>query len=124
MLRRLPICFEPLEDEEAMTKYIWTVLTNAANGEDEAFNRWYDEVHLADWLKVPGIVSAQRFKLAPSQVVANPGNRSTISADFPHFKYRYLSIYNIETDDLKGALEEVLRRVVPNRVGRCSRGRR
>ena len=30
---------------------------------EEAFDRWYNEEHLAERLEIPGYVSARRFKL-------------------------------------------------------------
>jgi hypothetical protein len=61
------------------------VFTNAAEGRDAEFNRWYDEVHLPDVLGVPGIVSAQRFALAEAQM-------------FRDQAHRYVTIYEIEGD--------------------------
>jgi hypothetical protein len=71
-------------------RYHFVVLTNATDGQDQAYNDWYNEVHLPDVLSVPGFVAAQRFKLSqegPPQ-------------DFTH---GYLAIYEVETDDLEGA---------------------
>jgi hypothetical protein len=67
------------------------VFTNAADGRDEDFNRWYDEVHLPDVLGVPGIVSAQRFALSGHQM-------------FPKQGHRYVTLYEIE-GDVAAALE-------------------
>ena len=75
-----------------MEKHVFVVLTNAVEGEDDAFNEWYSGVHLADVLKVPGIVAAQRFKL------------SDVQRDKPPLPYRYLALYEIETDDLNRTL--------------------
>jgi len=46
-----------------MAKYVFVVMTNAVAGQEAEFNRWYDEEHLADVLKLPGMVSAQRFQV-------------------------------------------------------------
>ncbi len=62
------------------------VLTNAVAGREVEFNSWYDDRHLADILRLPGLVSAQRFELSDVQSAATP--------------YRYLALYEIETDDL------------------------
>lgn len=68
---------------------LFLVFANAAEGQDEEFNRWYDARHLPDVLKVPGITSGQRYTLAefedPAGVVAKP-------------KHRYLAAYTIETE--------------------------
>ena len=73
-----------------MTKYMFVVLTNAVAGEDEAFNRWYTEVHLPDVLRVEGFTAAQRFRFRPRE-----GGR-----DSP---YRYMALYEVETEDLEAA---------------------
>ena len=65
--------------------------TNAAEGKDEEFNRWYDDVHLADVLKVDGFVAAQRF-----------GLEGMDGGDSPH---RYLALYEIETDDIEATIK-------------------
>jgi hypothetical protein len=41
------------------------VFTNAAEGREDEFHRWYDEVHIPDVLRVPGVESAQRHVISP-----------------------------------------------------------
>ena len=79
-----------------MKKFKLLVLTNARDGRDEEFNDWYTNQHLADVVTVPGFVSAQRFKLA-----------DPLGSKHDH---RYLAIYEIESDDPKGVMDELLRR--------------
>jgi hypothetical protein len=50
-----------------MAKFTFLVLTNAVPGREEEFDRWYTEQHIADVLRVPGVVSAQRFRAAQAQ---------------------------------------------------------
>ena len=71
-----------------MAKHTLVVLTNAKEGADEAFNEWYDHTHLGDVLALEGFAAAQRFKLSGTQLA---------EGDLP---YRYLALYEIETDDL------------------------
>ena len=59
---------------------------------EDDFNDWYTNVHLADVLRIPGIVSAQRFILSSDQRAQPP------------YPYKYFALYEIETDDLKGVL--------------------
>ena len=54
--------------------------------------------HLGDVLAVPGFVSAQRFKLTDAQ-----------RAKPPH-PFRYLALYEIETNDLQKTLDELGKR--------------
>ena len=76
-----------------MTKYVLVALTNAVEGKEQAFNEWYDGQHLPDVLNVPGVMSAQRFKLAETQRSPDP------------LPYRYMALYEIETDNLPAVLE-------------------
>ena len=64
------------------------------------FNRWYDEHHVIDVLNVPGHVSARRFRLADTQFQFN-----TVTPT-----HRYLALYEIETDDIAGTLQEIVNR--------------
>lgn len=58
--------FHLIETKE-MTKFTYLVLTNAAPGREDEFDRWYSEQHVPDVLRVPGVVSAQRFRRVPKQ---------------------------------------------------------
>jgi hypothetical protein len=77
-------------------KHIMVVLTNAAEGEDDAFNRWYDETHLSDVLGKGPFAAAQRFRVADDAEVG------------PAPAYRYLAIYEIEEDRLAEARDFIL----------------
>lgn len=56
------------------------VFTNAREGRDEEFNRWYDEIHLPEVLALPVFSGAERFRLAEAQMFAEQ-------------RFRYLAIY-------------------------------
>ena len=73
-----------------MAKHILLAFGNPLEGREEDFNHWYNEIHLKDILKLPGFVSAQRFQLSPAQAMAHP--------------YKYLAVYEIETEDQEVAL--------------------
>jgi hypothetical protein len=75
-----------------MAKHVFVVLTNPVEGQEDTYNEWYTNMHLEDVLKVPGIVAAQRFKL------------SDVQRDKPPFPWRYLALYEIDTDDLNHTL--------------------
>jgi hypothetical protein len=82
-----------------MTKYTFVVMTNATPGKDAEFNEWYSKQHIPDVLNVPGFVGAQRFRLSGTQLGGNTNK-----------PYKYLALYEIETDDLAGALKELEKR--------------
>jgi len=67
-----------------MTKYQLYALTNAVDGQEEAFNRWYTQTHVRDVKRFPGVLSAKRLELVSTQ--------GTVC------KYKYLAAYEVETD--------------------------
>ena len=78
-----------------MAKYIFVVLTNPTTpGQENEYNEWYNGQHIPDVLNVPGFVAAQRFRLADTQMGKNN-------------PYKYLALYEIETDDLESALKDL-----------------
>jgi len=64
-----------------------SVYSNAVEGRDAEYNQWYDDIHLAEVLEVPGFVAAQRFAVAGDPV----------RGDTP--AHKYLAIYELETED-------------------------
>ncbi|HLH68533.1 MAG TPA: hypothetical protein VKY90_05775 [Candidatus Dormibacteraeota bacterium] len=66
------------------------VQTNALPGRDREFNDWYTNRHIYDILAVPGIVSAQRFRLSSAR-------RSSNYSSMPP-PFEYLALYDIDGD--------------------------
>lgn len=60
------------------------VFSNAAEGRDDDFNAWYDNVHLPDVRSVPGVTSAERYR------VQQPGD------EVP--EHRYVAVYELDGD--------------------------
>src|SRR5260221_3514583 len=79
-----------------MAKYSFVVMTNPVEGKEAEFNEWYNTNHIPDVLNVPGFVSGQRFRIADTQF-GGEGSKA----------FKYLAIYEIETDDLAGVLKEL-----------------
>lgn len=78
-----------------MQKHIMVVMINCIEGTDEHFNHWYENFHIRDIMSNPGFVSAQRYRLADEQ-------RGTKRPE-----HRYLTIYELETDDLPAMYEQM-----------------
>ena len=76
-----------------MKTYYYLVLTRAAPGKEDEFHKWYDEQHLPDCMKVPGVVSAKRFK------IENEVGPSTEGSQVLKAPYDAVAIYEFETDD-------------------------
>lgn len=73
-----------------MARYVLVVHSNPVDGREQEYNEWYDKRHLADLLALPGVIAARRYTLAQAQVTAAPQ------------PYRYLALYEIETEDEQG----------------------
>ncbi len=68
------------------------VLSNPIAGEDDTFNKWYDEVHVPEVLEVPGVIAAQRYDLAELEV---PDDED-LPTQLPPPTHRYLVIYELD----------------------------
>jgi len=79
-------------------KHLFIVFTNPVEGREDEFDDWYDNRHLEDVLKVPGIVAAQRYKPSPVQRMELP------------LPWTRFAIYEIETDDLKQTMDALASR--------------
>jgi hypothetical protein len=72
-----------------MARYLLLALNGPTNGDgdEEALNRWYDEVHLPAFKRIPQVKSARRYKTLRGKI---PGRDL----------WPYVTAYEIETDDL------------------------
>lgn len=75
-----------------MDKYIIAVQSNPTEGNEDAYNVWYNDTHLKEILQVPGFTAAQRFQVD-----------TTTAGEAP--KYRYLAIYEVESDNPAATFE-------------------
>jgi len=73
-----------------MPRYLLLALNGptAAAGDEDTYNRWYDEVHIPDLQAIPGVTSARRYKVLDN-------GRLPQAARHP-----YVAVYEIETDAL------------------------
>jgi hypothetical protein len=76
-----------------MPSYKMVVMSRPTEGREDEYNDWYQNVHLRELVALQGFKSAQRFRLARSLVEgqADP----------------YLSVYEIETDDIDAVLQNL-----------------
>lgn len=72
-----------------MARYLLLALNGPTrgDGDEEALNRWYDEVHLPAFKRIPKVKSARRYKTLRGKI---PGRDL----------WPYVTAYEIETDDL------------------------
>lgn len=81
-----------------MAIYYYVVLTKAAPGKEDEFHDWYDEQHLPDCVRVPGVKSARRYRLARA---FGPG------ATPCELIYNSLTMYELDVDDPDAVAREM-----------------
>lgn len=75
-----------------MAKFKMLILSNPVADRDDEFNRWYDDVHLGDVFKVPGVVGAERYRFKSGE------------------GWKYLAIYDLDCEDPAQVEQELLAR--------------
>ncbi len=53
-------------------EYTLIVYTSPADGREDEYNAWYDDVHLAEFSALPGVINGRRFKVAANDAAAKP----------------------------------------------------
>jgi len=76
-----------------MPRFRLIVFTDAVAGQQADYDDWYNNVHLGDVAAVPGVVSAQRFRL-----------RTPVAGTLPN---QHLAIYEIDADDPDKVFEAI-----------------
>ncbi|HEY2302891.1 MAG TPA: hypothetical protein VGH66_13415 [Acidimicrobiales bacterium] len=85
-----------------MSKAVLVVHTQPSEpSREDEYNKWYDETHLPEVCEIPGIVSGRRFKVSDQQVGGAPPDPAVPG---------YLAIYEVDSDDLKGVLDQLVSR--------------
>ena len=45
-------------------EYTLIVYTSPVDGREDEYNAWYDDIHLAEFSALPGVISGRRYKVA------------------------------------------------------------
>ncbi len=77
------------------TSYVWVVAMDVDPGKEELFNVVYDEDHVPELLKVPGVISVSRSKKVPAQLIMG-GNLLDVGEGEPS----YIAYYEVESPDV------------------------
>jgi hypothetical protein len=78
-----------------MPRASYVVQSSALDAEHEAeFDAWYEKVHIPEVLDVPGFTSARRYRITDGGPDA----------------HTFLTIYEIDADDVQAPLKELYRR--------------
>jgi hypothetical protein len=87
-----------------MTRYVFVGHSSPVEGREDEYNDWYLQQHLPAMMQCVGVLSVRRFKCADAQLP----NAAT--------PYRYLAIYEIETDAAKSFVKDMLERAISGRL--------
>lgn len=79
-----------------MAVFVSLAMTNAAEGQEDEYNAWYNNQHVPDVLAIPGIKSVRRFRLSDKSRGEVP--------------YQFLAVYEVEVDDITEVQNEIVRR--------------
>ena len=77
------------------------VLSNPTEGNYEEFDHWYEHTHIPQVCDVPGVVGAERYRVAP--------------IDGPAPAHRFLAIYRLDAEPAV-VLEEIKARVASGAI--------
>ncbi|HTR92376.1 MAG TPA: hypothetical protein VMI73_11605 [Trebonia sp.] len=53
-------------------EYTLIVHTSPADGREDEYNAWYDDIHLAEFTALPGVINGRRFKVVSPDPAAKP----------------------------------------------------
>jgi hypothetical protein len=70
-------------------RHLYLVFSSPVQGREDDYNDWYDQVHLADVRRIPGVVGATRFEYVPT-------SHEQVTA--PPTQHRYLAVYELDGD--------------------------
>ena len=79
-----------------MARFTYTILSSAIPGREEEFIKWYSEQHIADVVKIPGVVSGRLFELDFHRVY---------DLDAP--KWTLMTIYELECDEPEPLIDHI-----------------
>jgi hypothetical protein len=80
-----------------MNKYLLVGFGNCVAGREDEYHDWYDNRHMDDVLAIPGFVKGQRFAVRDTKVAGDSQS-----------PWRYLALFEIETGNLRGVLDELV----------------
>jgi hypothetical protein len=85
-------------------RYSMLVFSNPTEGLEKEYLDWYAGQHIHDLLRIPGFIGCKFYQL--SDVQLSEGER----------KYRYMMIWDIETDDIDSVVKDVKERMSDGRT--------
>ena len=90
-----------------MARYLFVVHSNAAEGREPEYLDYMNR-HVDDILALPGVIWGRRGVVAAAQ--ARPAPEA----------HRFITVFEVETDDLQGFIDEMNGRVMSGRIARST----
>ena len=78
------------------SRYVFVVSMDVAPEKEALFNEVYDQEHVPNLLKVPGVRSTTRMRTEPGQVTIGGQTRALTGEGAP----RYVAMYEIDSPDV------------------------
>jgi hypothetical protein len=82
-----------------MNKYLLVGFGNCVDGREDEYHDWYNNRHMDDVLAIAGFVKGQRFAVHDTRVAGDSNS-----------PWHYLALFEIESGDLRGALDTLVAR--------------
>ena len=79
-----------------MARFQYVILSRGVEGRDAEYKRWYDEQHLADVKRIPGVIDGRRMDIELQLVY---------DLDAP--QWTSMTVYEIEATDPQAFLSQV-----------------
>jgi len=87
-----------------MPKAIMLVQSNPSHPDrEDEYNDWYANTHIPEVCAIDGITGATRYKLSDATPLGPDA-------------HRYTAVYELDSDDLKGVLDELMARAMDGRM--------
>ena len=83
-------------EARSKAQFIFTVSMDVDADKEAIFNEVYDTEHIPLILKVPGVVSAKRYKMVPLTMVLGGEKKTIVMEGEP----AYMAVYELETADV------------------------
>lgn len=90
-----------------MSRYLFVVHSNAAEGREQEYGDYMTK-HVGDILALPGVIWGRRGAVAQAQARPVPEGQ------------QFITVFEVETDDLQGFIDEMNARVMSGRIARST----
>jgi hypothetical protein len=79
-----------------IAKYLLSISMDVDADKEALFNEVYDTEHIPLLLKVPGVVSAKRYRLEPLSMIVGGETKTIVMEGEP----KYMAVYELESADV------------------------